>query len=262
MSSPQNTLALRLRSLHKPGTPLVLTNIWDAISASAVASLPTTAALASASFAVAATHGLDDDDLTLELNLTNIRAIGRVARKHDLPFTADFQDGYGERLEEGIREVIRAGVVGINLEDFGRDVGGLYDVDVAVDRIERVMKVAAEEGVPDFVINARTDVLVHGGSVDEAIARGKRYLEAGAWNVFVWGGVKRGGTTKEEVERLCEAFGGRLNVSLKRKGLGGVSVRELGEVGVARISVGPGLMRKVVEKVAEEAEKIGRGEYE
>ncbi|KAF2275550.1 PEP phosphonomutase-like protein [Westerdykella ornata] len=261
-TSPQNTLALRLRALHQPGTPLLLTNIWDAISASSIAALPTTSALASASFAVAASHGLDDDDLPLDLNLASIRAIGRIAQKHNIPLTVDFQDGYAERLEEGVREVIAAGAVGVNLEDYGREIGGLYDVDVAVERIKRVMRVAAEEGVPDFVVNARSDVLLYGGSVDEAIKRGKRYLEAGAWNVFVWGGGKRGGITRGEVQRLSEAFGGRLNVSLKRKGAGGLSVRELGEMGVARISVGPGLMGKVVGRVGEEAERIARGEYE
>ena len=121
--SDQNTKALTLKSLHSPGNPLILTNIWDAITARAIAPLPTTKALATASYAIAAAAGLEDHDLTLEVNLAAIRAISKVAQEFNLPLTADFQDGFGSRLEEGIRELIRAGVVGINLEDFGRELG-------------------------------------------------------------------------------------------------------------------------------------------
>jgi 2-methylisocitrate lyase-like PEP mutase family enzyme len=57
-SQPLNTLAQRLKALHAPGKPLVLTNVWDAMSASAIAALPGTKALATASAAIAAASGL------------------------------------------------------------------------------------------------------------------------------------------------------------------------------------------------------------
>lgn len=154
--------------------------------------------------------------------------------------------------------MIRAGAVGINLEDFGRELGGrgeLYPIDVAVSRIQRVMEVARSEGVPDFVINARTDALLAGKDLSEAIRRGKKYLEAGASNVFVWGGSIRGGITREEVVELTMAFEGKLNVSLKVLDEG-LSVKELKEIGVARISIGPQLSRKLIPFLQEEAEKI------
>lgn len=258
--SPQNDLALRLKALHNPGTPLILTNVWDSISASAIASLPQTHALATASYAIAAAAGLQDQDLDLDTNLRAVAGIAKAARAANKPLTVDFQDGFGAALEENVRKVVRLGAVGINLEDHGREVGGLYDVGVAAERVRRALRAAAEEGVPDFVVNARTDTLLAGGSLDEAIERGKAYLEAGATTVFIWGGRERGGMRTEEVVRAAKALGGRLNVSLVRVRPGGLSVAELREIGVARISVGPQVMMKAVEAVKAEAEKILRGE--
>ncbi|KAF2019987.1 PEP phosphonomutase-like protein [Aaosphaeria arxii CBS 175.79] len=264
MSSPQNEFAKTLKALHQPGNPVVLTNVWDAISARTVASIPETKAIATASYAVAAAAGLQDEDLTLEVEIAAVRAIAPVAREFNKPLTVDFQDGFGERLEEGLRAIIKAGAVGINLEDYGRELsdgkGGLYDVSVAQDRIQRVLKIAAEEGVPDFVINARTDALLEGRPLSEAIERGKAFLAAGAHNVFIWGGRARGGWSRQEVEEASKALGGRLNVSLRRVVSGGLTVQELSDIGVARISVGPQLMQRTQAAVAEEIASILRSD--
>jgi 2-methylisocitrate lyase-like PEP mutase family enzyme len=255
--SAQNILARHFKSLHNPGHPLVLTNIWDCITATAIASLPNTRALATASYAIAAAAGLADDDLDLDTNIAAVRAIARVAASHNLPLTVDLQDGYGENLEEAITRVIDAGAVGINLEDSAREKNGLYSVSEACERIKRVVTVAAKMGVPDFVVNARTDALFTSESgLDDAITRGKAYLDAGAFNVFIWGGPARKGWGGEEVKRASEALGGRLNVILIRMDGEGLSVRELGEIGVARISVGPQLMKYAMKMVEEEAGRI------
>lgn len=263
MTSTQNDLAKHFKSLHAPGNPIILTNVWDAISAAAVAELPETRALATASYAVAVAAGLEDEELTLEVNAAAAAAVAKVAKKFGKPLTVDFQDGYGDRLEEGIKKLVQLGAVGVNLEDFSRETNALYPVEEAVARVKTVLRVAAEAGVPDFVVNGRTDALVVGESVEEAIKRGNAYLEAGATTAFVWGGRVRGGTTREEVEQLVKGLGGRLNVSLVRVKPGGLTVkelREIGGVGVARISVGPQLMMRTVGAVAEEAGKVLRGE--
>ncbi|KAF1846706.1 PEP phosphonomutase-like protein [Cucurbitaria berberidis CBS 394.84] len=258
--STQNDTARAFKALHKPGDPLVLTNVWDAITANAVASLPATKALATASYAIAAAAGLSDDELTLEVNLRAVSAIAKVAKAHNLPLTADFQDGFGDQLDEGVRSVIKLGAVGINLEDFSRELGGLYPVAEAQERIRRVLAVAGEEGVPDFVVNARTDALFAGQNVDEAVQRGKAYLQAGAANVFIWGGPSRKGWSRGEVEKATEALEGKLNVILVRMKPDGLSVKELAEMGVARVSVGPQLMLMTAGSVGDAAAKILAGE--
>lgn len=84
--------------------------------------------------------------------------------------------------------------------------------------------------------------------------RGKQYLEAGATTVFVWGGSKRG-VSKGEVENLVKSFHGRLNVILKRTA-DGLSVKQLADMGVARISIGPALQFAAMGAVKKEAEAI------
>ena len=231
-----NTLARTLRSLQKPGKPLVLANVYDYPTADAVASLPSSHAIATASYAVARTFGVEDDDMTLEQNLAVAKLIGKAVAKHGKPLTVDLQDGYGNRLEEAIKGVVAAGAVGVNLEDCDKDAKKMYSLDEASDRVRRAIKAASGAGVPDFVVNARCDTLLHEGEMDEVIQRGKEYLDAGAASVFVWGGRERG-TSKAEVERMVNEFDGRLNVSLRWDG--GLTVAELAKIGVARISVGP-----------------------
>jgi 2-methylisocitrate lyase-like PEP mutase family enzyme len=85
------------------------------------------------------------------------------------------------------------------------------------------------------------------------ITRGKRYLAAGATTVFVWGGGR--GVSRAEVEQLVKEFDGRLNVSLKMTP-DGLTVKQLAEIGVARISVGPSLQSIALKAFGDEAENL------
>ncbi|KAJ3273453.1 hypothetical protein HK104_004276 [Borealophlyctis nickersoniae] len=264
MSSLQTTLAKTLASLHKPGSPLLLTNVWDPPSTSLALTHPQTKAIATASYAIAAVTGVEDDDLTLEENLEALSKISRQLRKSGksgtIPLTADLQSGYGDRLEEAVRKVVQLGVVGINLEDSivgGSESGdmSLRGVDEQVERIKKVIEVAKIHGVDGFVVNARTDCVLLGGTIEEAISRGKRYLDAGATTVFVWGGPRRG-LRNEEVQRLVDAFGGRLNVKLGMGMKNALSVDDLARMGVARISVGPGLWREAMAAVGKKMDEL------
>lgn len=240
MASEQlNFLAKSFRALHRPGRPLVLANVYDILSAKAVAPMSSCHAVATASYSVAMAAGIEDDDLSLEQNIAAARLIGKMAEEYNKPLTVDLQDGYGTDLEEAVRQVIEAGAAGINLEDCDKVSKTMYPPDEAASRVRRAMDVAVKSGVPDFVVNARCDTLVMGGQLDEAIARGRKYLAAGATTVFVWGGGKRG-VSRAEVEEMVKAFDGRLNVSLKWDKTG-LTVAQLAEIGVARISVGPTL---------------------
>ncbi|KIW20933.1 hypothetical protein PV08_01512 [Exophiala spinifera] len=252
-SEKLNDVATVFQNLHRPGKPVVLANVYDGASASVVAPLASCAALATASYAVAKAAGTEDDELTLEQNLRAVRVVAKVAARHDKPLSADLQDGYGDRLAEAVTSIVQAGVVGINLEDCDKDAQQMYPVDVAVERITLALKTARDLGVPNFVVNARCDTLVRGGGVDEVIARGKRYLDAGATTVFVWGGGRRG-VSRAEVERMVQEFDGRLSVSYLF--FHGLSVKELAEIGVARISVGPKIQAFAMKEFAKRAEEL------
>lgn len=255
-----NDSAKRLKSLHKPGKPLILANVYDVLSARAVAELPSAKVLATASYGVARANGTQDDDMTLETNLEAVVGIAAVAREFDKPLTVDVQDAYGDRLEEAIGRLIDLGVAGVNLEDVDKESQKFHSIEVAADRVRRALDVARYKGVPDFVVNARCDTLVWGGKIEETIERGKAYLAAGATSVFVWGGSKRG-VSRKEVEQLVKAFDGRLNVSLKMSDPDRLTVKDVSKIGVSRISVGPTIQFMAMDVYSQEAHKLIEGEY-
>jgi len=252
MSSPLNLLARRFKALHKPNNPLVLANVWDIASARVVAALPKCTALATASFAVAKAHGTVDAELTLAQYLADVTTISAVAKEFDKPLSVDLQDGYDDSLEQAIHELIKLGVVGINIEDSRRVGTSMMSCEEAESRIKRVLSVAAGLGVPDFVVNARSDSFLRPRDLDEAIRRGKRYLDAGATAVYVLGNPA---PNREEIGKLVAAFDGRLNIGLRLQP-GSFSTSDLGEMGISRISVGPQLHTAAMNAVREAAEKL------
>lgn len=76
-----NALARSFKALHTPHHPLVFANIYDAVSARAVASLPNAKALATASYAVAEAAGLKDDTLTRAVNVTSAKNIASAIKE-------------------------------------------------------------------------------------------------------------------------------------------------------------------------------------
>jgi 2-methylisocitrate lyase-like PEP mutase family enzyme len=239
-----NEKAKKLRQLCKPGDPLVLTNVYDGASANAVVKHPSTKAVATASYAVAAVIGVADADLTQADNLVGIRTVSSVVNKTDLPLTADLQDGYDD-IRTTIRQAIEAGVVGANIEDVDNKAGKLRTLEDSVSRIKAALEAAAEAGVPDFCLNARTDTLVFGGSVDEAIERGKAFREAGATTVYIWGGPSGRGLSSDEIKQLVKALDGMINVKMNLRP-GFLNVQQIADLGVARISVGPEMWAKAM----------------
>ncbi|KAK2766741.1 hypothetical protein FQN54_006055 [Arachnomyces sp. PD_36] len=261
MALSQNDVAKHFRSLHKPGDPIILTNAYDASTASVIASLPQTRAIATASYAIAGSIGVTDDDLGKDRNLAALKMIMTAAHSvnPDLPVTIDFQDGYGEDLPSlaaAIKEAIAVGAVGCNLEDMNAATHIIRPVDEAAARVRTVVEAAKEAGVPDFVVNARTDVLFQeGGTFDDMIARGKAYLEAGACTVYVWGGPWGRGLSGEELKTLVRELGGRINVKLNLTE-GALGIQEIRQLGVARVSLGPELWMCAMKAVKELAESI------
>jgi len=244
MSSPTLSLAARataFKALHRPLHPLVLANVFDATSAALVAALPQTAALATASYAMALALGTTDPELTLDAHLAALQPIAAVARRTGKLLTVDLQSGYGDRLADAVRAVMREpiGASGINLEDSEQATGAILGEDEAVARIETALRVAREEGVPDFVVNARSDSFVRGGTLEEAVRRGRRYLAAGATTAYVfWQAGKP--MDEESVAFAVRELGGMVNLA-PRLGAGGkgLTTNDLKRLGVARVSVGP-----------------------
>lgn len=261
--SPQpskNEIATHFRSLHQPNNPVILTNVYDASTASIIASLPSAHAVATASYAVASTFGVDDNDMTKAQNLSALDIIASAVRavNPSKPVTVDLQDGYGDLAEVAatIKEIISLGAVGCNLEDLDNTTGKLRPLSEAVGRVKAAVEAAHEAGVPDFVVNARTDVLYQdGATIDDAIERGKAFLAAGACTVFVWGGPGGRGVSSDEVRKLVRELNGMVNVKMTlREGFLGVD--EIRQLGVARVSVGPELWKTAMKAFKDQAELL------
>lgn len=220
--------ATSFAALHTAPEILRVVNIWDVVSAKAIAALPETKALATAGHSVAATFGYEDgENIPLDVMLD---MVGRIVAAVDVPVTADLDAGFGNPGET-TRRAIGVGVVGANVED------RVKPFDEAVAAVEAVIAAGEAEGVP-FVLNARTDVFVKGGDrplddkIADAVKRGRAFLDAGATSVFV-PGLLDADTTKRLVEGLGEQ---RLSVI----GFpGALPAAEYEKLGVARISYGP-----------------------
>ena len=244
------TKAGTLLDLHQAPEILVLTNVWDVVSAQVVAATPGVRALATASHSIASTFGYaDGENIPLELHLD---MVARIARAVDLPVTMDLEAGYGD-AGSAVRRAIEAGVVGANLED------QLKPLDQSVAAVAAAMAAGRDAGI-ELVLNARTDVFVRAAKdadrselVAEAVRRGRAYLEAGAPVVFVPGVVAR-----DEISALVDGLGpNRLTViSVPGKSL---PARELQELGVARVSTGPFTQRVALTALQDAAADVVAG---
>jgi 2-methylisocitrate lyase-like PEP mutase family enzyme len=221
--------AKTLLDLHTAPDILVLANVWDVISAQVVAATPGVTALATASHAIAASFGYaDGENIPLDVHLDMVR---RITEAVDLPVTMDFEAGYGD-AGATVRRVIEAGAVGGNLEDQRKPF------DEAVRNVEAALNAGRAAGI-DFVLNARTDMMLGAGPeeradrLQEAIRRGRAFLEAGAPVVFVPGVVAR-----DEIAALVEGLGERKLSVISVPGRS-LPVQQLAELGVARVSTGP-----------------------
>jgi 2-methylisocitrate lyase-like PEP mutase family enzyme len=245
--------AERLRALHVAGDPLILVNVWDAASARTVAALPGCRAIATASWGIAAAHGVADGERLARTAM--LAAVGRIAAATDLPVTADLERGYGDQprqVAETVAAAIAVGVVGANLEDGTGDAARPLAATSAHARKVQMARGRAEaEGVP-FVINARTDVFLRdAGGLEEALERGRAYAAAGADCIFV-PGVRDPATIGALVEGLP------VGVSVLATP-GGPSLAELTRLGVARISHGPGPMGVALAALRRAAEGLLAG---
>lgn len=251
--SDQVTKAQAFKALHVPGNPIILFNVWDAGTAKAVAASGAKA-LATGSWSVAAAHGFEDGEhMPFDLAIANLE---RIVAATDLPVTIDLESGYGANPEEvgaSVSRAVQACAIGCNLEDSSRETGPLRAISEQAARLKGARQAADRLGVPAF-INARTDVFLiapadtHESLVTEALERARAYADAGADGFFV-----PGLANEALIARVVEASPLPVNVMFNAAT---PPAARLAELGVARISHGPGpyrMMMKALENAAREA---------
>jgi len=253
MTITLNAKADAFRNMHHAPPMLILPNAWDAVTARLFVKAGARA-IATTSAGIAATLGYaDGQNVPRELM---VEAFARIARVVDVPVTADIESGYADSSKgvgESIRAVIKAGAVGVNLEDSTGDPSQpLFALEQQIKRIQAAREAADNANVP-VVINARTDVyLANVGDVasrfGETLRRLNAYREAGADCLFV-----PGVTDMPTLTLLVHSVQGPLNVLV---GPGMPSVADLQRIGIARLSVGSGIMRATLAVARDAAEEL------
>lgn len=229
----QKAKADLFRALHHAPEILVLPNAWDAISARIVEAegFP---AIATSSAGVAGVLGYPDGQRIPRAEMLFL--IGRIAATVSVPVTADVEAGYDDPAAT-TRDLIKAGVVGLNLEDMvGHE---LIPLPRQLETIKTVIAAAKDAGVP-IVLNARTDIfLARDGDeatrFDRAVERLNAFHAAGADCLFA-----PGVTDLETIARLVANLKAPLNILVT---VGSLTVPDLQRLGVKRLSIGSGTSR-------------------
>jgi 2-methylisocitrate lyase-like PEP mutase family enzyme len=223
------------RALHETGC-FLLPNPWDAGSARMLQHMGF-AALASTSAGYAWTMGHPDYAVTCDGVVEHLTALCAAV---DLPVNADFEGGFAtepEGVAVNVRRAIQAGVAGLSIED--RDLAaphGLYGATLAVARI-RAARAAIDASGHEIILVARTEgMLADPAALTPAIDRLVAFAAAGADCLYA-PGVRN----KADIAAMVRAVAPKpLNVLMMGQGL---TVAEMADLGVRRISVGGALAR-------------------
>jgi 2-methylisocitrate lyase-like PEP mutase family enzyme len=260
----QSAAIKTFRELHESGC-FVLPNPWDAGSAIYLEHLGFEA-VATTSAGFAFSKGLPDGPqfVSRELMLDHFR---EVAAATNLPVNADFLNGYADEPEgvaESVKLCVATGVAGLSIEDStGKSEQPLYDFDLAVQRVKSARAaidsvsvpgaVATGSGDPRVVLTARCEAYLVGDpdplrtSLDRLIA----FVDAGADCLYA-----PGVTDVDEIDQIVKAVAPKpVNILVSTNNCK-VTVAQLADLGVRRISIGGALARAAWGGLAHAAREI------
>jgi 2-methylisocitrate lyase-like PEP mutase family enzyme len=227
----------KFMALHARDGGFVMPNAWDGLSALMLADAGFEA-IGTSSLAFAATLGRRDGrrEITRDDHLEHARLLARLT---ELPVNGDFEDGYGDTLDDvaaTVEAAVDAGLAGIGIEDTSGDPAHpIRDFDDAVARVRRAVEAAGRR----IVVTGRTDNFIQGRpDLDDTIRRLTAFAEAGADVVYA--------PYPPDLDALVAIVTAvaptpvNVLVSPADKVL---TVADLQQAGVKRISVGPALYR-------------------
>jgi 2-methylisocitrate lyase-like PEP mutase family enzyme len=242
------------RGLHHGKRMLILPNAWDVPSARVFenAGFP---AVATSSAGLMVSLGYPDGEVMDRDQF--VSTVRRIAGVLLVPLSVDIVAGFGKTSKEvltTVKAILRAGGIGINIEDFVHATKKLYPIERQVENVRGIRKLGDTVGIP-LVINARTDALRFGTGDEEAkfaeaVRRAIAYRDAGADCVYPMGLIEA-----VSIRRFLKELDFPINVMV-RKGL--PPITELENLGVARVSFGPsasyaamGLLKRAAKEVLE-----------
>jgi 2-methylisocitrate lyase-like PEP mutase family enzyme len=234
--------------LHHGARPLVMPNPWDVGAAKLLGALGFDA-LATTSAGFAATMGRLDYSVVRD---EVVEHVAEIVDATDLPVNADFENAFAHEPASVATNVALAaatGLAGLSVEDFaGRADGAIYELGLARDRIAAAAD-ALHSGDVHVVLTARAENHLHGRrDLADTVTRLQAYQDAGADVLYA-----PGLTDPADIRSVVESVDRPVNVLALP---GAPSVRELGELGVSRVSVGSGFSLVALGAVVEAAREL------
>jgi 2-methylisocitrate lyase-like PEP mutase family enzyme len=229
---------MSFRDLHFADEPLLLPNAWDVSSALAFYDAGYRA-IGTTSFGVAASAGHPDGGRSSKELTSDL-----VRRLRNLPVyvSADVEDGYDDDPDNVAGYVAQLGVAGINIEDSTDEI--------LISPKAHAAKVSAiKQRSPEIFLNARVDTywLDQDANVSATLNRAQAYVEAGADGVFI-----PGASDPSDLRQLADNIPVPVNVLV----LPGLSLAELADLGVRRVSTGSLPYRAAIHAAVEVAHNI------
>lgn len=244
--------------LHKPGNCFVIPNPWDRGSAKLLSHFGFKA-LASTGAGFSFSQGRSD----LSINAKEmLKHLSELVSATNLPVSADLQNGFGDSPEKvaiTIAEASETGIVGGSIEDAsGNSEKPIYDLEYAVERIKGGAEAAKALGFK-FMLTARAENYLYGRpDIKDTVRRLQAYQEAGA-DVLFAPGIQ----SKDDIRSIVSSIDRPLNVIMGFQGIQ-LTVSELQELGVTRISLGGSLARAAygeLERAVKEVLSEGSFDY-
>ena len=223
--------------LHRKDHCFVIPNPWDAGSACLLEHLGFPAlATTGAGFAFA--QGKSDLSIRAQDMLPHL---SQLCAMTSLPISADLQNGFGHTPADAAKTIIEAaktGIVGCSIEDATGDAANpIYDLGLAKERIQHAATAAKSLGFK-FMLTARAENYFYGiPDLADTIRRLQAYQDAGA-DVLFAPGIQ----SKADIKSILSSIDRPLNVLMGLRGEQ-LSLAELSELGVSRISLGGSLAR-------------------
>jgi len=224
-------------ALHERSGCFIIPNPWDVGTARLLSSLGFEA-LATTSAGFAFSLGRRDGAVSRDETLTHASDIVSATQ---LPVSADLENGYDDK-PEGVAETIQlaaeVGLVGASIEDAtGQPDEPIYGFELAIERVKAAAEAVQALNIP-FILTARAENFLHGRpDLDDTIRRLQAFQEAGADVLYAPGLISR-----EDIAAVVRSVDRPVNVIMGMKSVR-LTVPELAEIGVKRISLGSSLSR-------------------
>lgn len=249
----QAAKAAVFRALHERSRPFLIPNPWDRGSALILESMGFEA-LATTSLGVANVLGVRD--VTLQQVLDNCREICEAT---SLPVNADLENCFADEPREAakaIRLAFECGAVGGSIEDSTHDAQKpIYDFNLAVERVHAAVETARSLPVP-FMLTARAENFLHGRKdMDDTIRRLQAFEAAGA-DVLYAPGLYSLGEMRTVTSALKKPFNAVMGFADPK-----ITLEQLGQAGVRRVSIGGGLNRVALKAFMDAARQMREGDF-